>query len=87
MPFQPGNQEAVKGSKTRLFRQQLIAALNDVPDGEVSRIRLIAEQLAKLAESGDIQAIKEVADRIDGKPAQAVTGEGGGAVIISWQSE
>jgi hypothetical protein len=36
------------------------------------RLRIIAEKLAEKAEQGDIQAIREIADRMDGKPAQAI---------------
>jgi hypothetical protein len=32
----------------------------------------IADKLADKAEQGDIQAIREIADRLDGKPAQAI---------------
>ena len=34
------------------------------------RLRRIARQLLETAEAGDLAAIKEVADRLDGKPAQ-----------------
>jgi hypothetical protein len=37
------------------------------------RLRAIARKLLDKAESGDMQAIKEVADRTDGKPAQEST--------------
>jgi hypothetical protein len=36
------------------------------------RLRIIAEKLADKAEQGDIQAIREIADRLDGKPPQAI---------------
>src|SRR5882672_5588886 len=36
------------------------------------RLRIIAEKLAEKAEQGDIQAIREVIDRLDGKPVQAI---------------
>jgi hypothetical protein len=36
------------------------------------RLRIIAEKLADKAEQGDIQAIREIADRLDGRPAQAI---------------
>jgi hypothetical protein len=36
------------------------------------KLRRIAERLLADAEHGDIQAIKEIGDRLDGKPAQAV---------------
>ena len=34
--------------------------------------RVIAEKLAEKAEQGDIQAIREVGDRLDGKAVQAI---------------
>lgn len=44
-------------------------------DDESGKRRLlsIAEQCAKAAEGGDMQAIKEIGDRLDGKPAQEST--------------
>ena len=36
------------------------------------RLRRIAEKLAILAEEGDLAAIRELADRLDGKPAQVI---------------
>lgn len=37
------------------------------------RLLVIAEQCAVAAENGDMQAIKEIGDRLDGKPAQEQT--------------
>jgi hypothetical protein len=37
------------------------------------RLIAIAEQCAAAAEAGDMQAIKEIGDRLDGKPAQEST--------------
>ena len=37
------------------------------------KLRLIAKKLLKEAEAGNIQAIKEVTDRLDGKAAQSLT--------------
>lgn len=39
------------------------------------RIQTIAEKCVDMAESGDLPAMKEVFDRIDGKPAQAIAME------------
>src|SRR5690242_12838526 len=36
------------------------------------RLHRIAERLADKAEEGDLAAIREIADRLDGKPAQVV---------------
>lgn len=41
----------------------------------------LANKLWDMALEGDMQAIKEVGDRIEGKPAQAITGDGGGPVL------
>ena len=38
--------------------------------GDPLRLRRIAEKLALLAEDGDLAAIRELADRLDGKPVQ-----------------
>lgn len=44
--------------------------------GENNRVlRSIARALLEKAESGDLQAIKELADRTDGKVPQAVVGD------------
>jgi hypothetical protein len=40
--------------------------------GDPHRLRRIADKLATLAEEGELGAIREVADRLDGKPAQAI---------------
>ena len=37
-------------------------------------LRKIARNLIESAEKGDLPAIKEIADRLDGKPAQAIVG-------------
>jgi hypothetical protein len=57
------------------FREALQAAVTEEGAGGHKRLRNIAEQLVRAAEGGDIQAIKEVADRLDGKPAQTVVGD------------
>jgi hypothetical protein len=40
--------------------------------GDPLRLRRIADKLAEKAEEGDLAAIREVADRLDGKPAQVI---------------
>jgi hypothetical protein len=43
-----------------------------VLSGGGRRLRLIVEKLLDKAEQGDLQAIREVMDRLDGKPVQAI---------------
>ncbi len=66
------------------FRDALrleIAALQQA--GDTRGLRKIARALIANAEGGDNVAIKEIADRLDGKVPQAVTGdEDGGPVLI-----
>ena len=58
-----------------------------VVQGDAERLRLIAEKLLSMAEAGDIQAMKELGDRLDGKPKQQIeaSGEGGGPLLLTWQ--
>jgi len=52
-------------------------------DGKkAKRINLIADKLCKMAMEGDVQAIKEIGDRLEGKPKQTseVSGPGGGDI-------
>ncbi len=50
--------------------------------GDPLRLRRIAEKLAEKAEDGDLAAIRELADRLDGKPPQAHTGGDGDIRVI-----
>ena len=36
------------------------------------RLRAIADKLAEKAEQGDLQAIQQIGDRLDGRPSQAI---------------
>ncbi len=55
--------------KSKLFREALLAELAAAGD-DTAEIRDIARKLIDMAKEGDIQAVKEVADRLEGKPAQ-----------------
>lgn len=49
---------------------------------DLKGLRLIAKQLISNATEGKLDSIKEVADRLDGKPMQAteITGKDGGPI-------
>ena len=46
------------------------------------RLRKIAEALLDKAEEGDIAAIKELGDRLDGKAIQAIAGDPDNPLIV-----
>ncbi len=53
------------------FREALRIAVMDKEKGK-PRLRMLAESLVKAGMGGDIQAIREIADRLEGKPAQSI---------------
>jgi len=77
----PGSQ-----NKDKPFRDALrmeIAAAQD--ENDFRSLRKIAAALLKAAADGDVQAVKEVADRMDGKVTQTIGGdEESGPITITW---
>lgn len=61
----------VGGKPDKIIRDALKAALRQEPD---KLKRIVAKWLDK-AEEGDMQAIKEMTDRIDGKAVQPIAGD------------
>ncbi len=60
------------------------AVLRQAEKGKpTKRLELLADRLVEKGIEGDVSAIKEIADRLEGKAAQAVTvaGENGGPVL------
>ena len=55
-------------NREKPFNDALRIALRSHP----LRLRRIAEKLTEKAEEGDLAAIRELADRLDGKPAQVI---------------
>lgn len=62
---QPGNKNATKGKP---FRDALTRALVQNPN----RMRNIVDGFLKTVESGDVSAVREFADRVDGKVVQGM---------------
>lgn len=59
------------GRKDTLWADAIrIEAKERANQGDVTRLRKLAATLFTLAEEGDVQAIKEIGDRLDGKPHQ-----------------
>lgn len=64
-----GNRNAAK--ENRLWASTIKRA---VTQGNAVRLRNMAEALIEKAEAGDVGALKEIGDRLDGKPAQTIQG-------------
>jgi hypothetical protein len=71
MPFEEGNQLAA-GRKPKQFDAALKRAITQ-EDGK--RLREAAEQLLDQAAAGEAWAIRELADRLDGKPSQTLASD------------
>lgn len=71
MPFEPGQSGNPAGSqKSRRFYAALDRA---IAQDDSKRLRDAAEKLLDLAAAGESWAVKELADRLDGKPHQSTT--------------
>ncbi len=72
MPFKKGQSGNPGGQwAERPFREALRMEIAQA-GADHKALRRVASALLKKAEEGDIQAIRELADRLDGKPAQGV---------------
>jgi hypothetical protein len=86
MPFvkgQSGNPGGNPGGKhgEKIFRNALLASLKKT-DGDAEKIQRVTDKLVANAINGDTTAIREIADRLDGKPAQAIDVTGDDRCII-----
>lgn len=71
MAFTKGKSGNPTGKRnSTLFLDALTTEINR--DTDRKRLRNIASKLLNMAEEGDIQAIKEVANRLDGTPTQTM---------------
>ena len=61
-------------NKDRPFRAALVRAL-EIADDNPKKLDELAEALIAKAKTGDVAALREVSDRLDGKVAQALVGD------------
>jgi hypothetical protein len=62
--------------KEKSFANMLNIAIKEAVEGsDKTKLRAVADALVDKAMSGDVAAIKEVADRLDGKVPQAISGD------------
>ena len=74
MPFMKGQSGNPEGRRVepRPWQEALRLAVSDMtPDGR-QRLRAIAEKVVEQALAGDMEAIREIGNRLDGRPRQEV---------------
>lgn len=82
-----GNQN---GAKAKRWQKALERGLARFAEGTVDDgLDRVADQVVAAAARGDKDAWKEIGDRLDGKPAQAVTvgNEEGQTFTITWKTD
>ena len=68
--------------KRRVFEYAIRRALAARNNGDMDKgLNGLAHKLVREAMAGEQWAIKEIADRLDGKPSQAITGDDDGPPI------
>lgn len=78
---QPGNNNA---GKNKDWRNAIKWALENHERSKTDKAKALRDVATKLIDSaldGDLSAIKELGDRVDGKAAQEITGHDGGPII------
>ena len=76
------------GKPDKLWRDALQRAvkreINDADGKPTKALELMADQTVRKAIGGDMAAIKEIGDRLDGRPAQQIqaTGDDDGPLIV-----
>src|SRR6476660_8328349 len=68
----------------RLFGDTLVSVLDESDTDDVKKLRKVAAALVDKAMTGDTAAIREIADRVDGKagPAAERDRDGAGTVVV-----
>lgn len=72
MPFEKGNQLAKGRKSSKDFSDMLRIAVKSARKKGPSNLRKVADALVERAIDGDVPAIREIADRLEGKVSQQV---------------
>lgn len=77
MPFEQGNNANPGGrpKRDKLWRDALIRAVKRRESEDPQALEKLADKLLWKMGQGDILAMREFADRIDGKPSQEIVGD------------
>jgi len=90
-PGGPGRPKGVPNSKTRLLRLLEIVQVQTNPITGNKEEFSVAERLDLMvlqkAFKGDLNAYKEILDRLEGKPKQSTEVEVSGGMTINWEEK
>ena len=79
--------KAVGPKSDKMWRDALMVAVKRLTDDgkKTKKLYLLADALISKALTGDVSALREIGDRLDGKPAQAVElgGPDGGPIQVA----
>jgi|SRR6185369_13183610 len=59
----------------KTFANMLRVAIKEAHEDGKDKLRAVADALVAKAMTGDVSAIREIGDRLDGKPMQAIEGD------------
>ena len=78
--FTAGKSGNPEGLKKTTFVRDCFLRLNAQSDGNM--VRLVCEKVVELAKEGEPWAVQELFNRLDGKPPQAITGDGDASLVV-----
>lgn len=94
MAWQPGQSGNPSGAprRAKIWREAINRAIKRREQEDPQALEKLADKLLAAVDAGDIAAIKEFGDRVDGKVAQAIGGDDELGPIknvleVSWKSD
>ena len=72
MPFEKGNQLRANSMRWQTAIDNALNKRTASRKDKLNALDVLAEKLLERADEGDMTALKELGDRIDGKPSQAI---------------
>lgn len=85
----PGGRPKLPWTFMGLYQEELekVIATGDKAKTKIEAKRAMAKKLVQMAIDGDIQAIKELANRIEGLPLQRISGADNGPLEIVFKRQ
>lgn len=77
MPFAPGQSGNPNGrpKRAKLWQEAILRAIKRREEADPQALERLADKLLSKIDDGDVAAIREFGDRMDGKVAQAIIGD------------